>query len=281
MDFETLEHEGRNIRFASLGEGTPVVLLHGFPDGPESWAPTAAALAEAGHRALVPYLRGYHRDTIVAGRAYSSAEFADDIVHLLDALDLDDAVLVGHDWGAAYVWSALGAHPERVRAAVPIGIPHPACLKPSLDLLWGVRHFFYFKAPASDQRAARKNFAYVEKLYTRWSPDWTGDDRDQAVARVKKMFSDPAVLHEALQYYRDLTLKPDPANDYRASCPALIVAGAADFGGDMGPYEESVERFDDSAQLLVVDGAGHWPHREGESEFVSHLVALVDRVTES
>jgi len=279
VDFETLEHDGRKIRLADVGQGTPVVLLHGFPDGPESWAQTAAALADAGHRAIVPFLRGYHGDTIVPGRGYSRADFADDIVHLLDALGLDDAVLVGHDWGASFVWSTLSAHPERVRAVVPIAIPHPACLKPSLGLLWGVRHFFYFKAPASDQRAARNDFTYIEQLYRRWSPDWTGAARDDAVARIKEMFRDPAVLHEALQYYRDLSLKPDPSSNFRVACPALLVAGTADFDGNLEPYQASVARCDGAAELLAVEGAGHWPHREGEHEFIEQLIALVDGVS--
>lgn len=281
MNFETIEHQGRSVRVAAQGDGTPVVLFHGFPDGPESWASTADALANSGHRAIVPYLRGYHPDTIVPGRPYARPEFADDVVHLLDALNLESAVLVGHDWGAALVWNALAAHPERVRAVVPIAIPHPACLKPSLGLLWGVRHFFNFKAPFSDRRAARNDFAYVEQLYTRWSPEWKGAERDEAVSRIKQVFGDDAVLHEALQHYRDLSLKPDPASDFRVSCPGLIVAGADDFNGDMGPYEETVKRFDAPAQLFVVDGAGHWPHREGESEFLAQLLALIDALPPS
>lgn len=278
MKFQTIEHQGRSVRVASQGEGTPVVLFHGFPDGPESWAATADALAESGHCAIVPYLRGYQLDTIVSGRPYTNVEFAGDVVHLLDALDLESAVLVGHDWGAALVWSTLAAHPERVRAIVPIAIPHPACLQPSLGLLWGVRHFFYFKAPFSDRRSARNDFAYLEQLYTRWSPQWKGTERDEAVARIKHAFSDEAVLHEALQYYRDLSLKPDAASDYRVSCPGLIVAGSDDFDGDMGPYEQTIERFDAIAQLLVVDGAGHWPHRESEPDFIAQLVAFVDNL---
>ena len=281
MNFETLEHAGRSTRFASVGEGTPVVLLHGFPDGPESWASVAQALAEAGHRAIVPYLRGYHPDTIAPDRPYGREEFAGDVVHLLDALGVESAVLVGHDWGASHVWSTVGSHPERVRAVAPIAIPHPACIAPSPRLLWGVRHFFYFKAPWSDQRAARNDFAYIEGLYRRWSPRWTGAQRDGAVARVKEMFSDPAVLHEALQYYRDLSLSPDPANKFRVSCPGLLVAGAEDFGGDMAPYEASLERFDAPAELLVVEGAGHWPHAEGEDQFIPALLKLVDSVSDS
>ena len=275
MEFETVEHDGRSVRFASLGSGTPVVLLHGFPDGPESFESIAQALADAGHRAIVPFLRGYHPDTIAPGRAYGRAEFADDVVHLLDAVGEEAAVIAGHDWGAAIAWAALAAHPERVRAVAPIAIPHPACLKPSPNLVWGVRHFFYFKLPWSDRRAARNDFAYIERLYRRWAPNWSGPSRNTALGGAKRRFADPAVLHEALQYYRDLSLKPDPASRFRPGCPGLIVMGGDDFGGDRRPYEASVEQFDAPAELLVVEGAGHWPHLEGEAEFIERLLALV------
>lgn len=275
MNFETITHDGRNVRVASVGEGAPVVLLHGFPDGPRSWADSAAALAAAGHRAIVPYLRGYHPDTIVAGRPYHRAEIGADVVHLLDALGLERAVLVGHDWGAACVWSAVSQFPDRVSAIVPIAIPHPASMTPSLGLLWGVRHFFNLKAPLSDRRVARNNFAYIDTLYERWAPRWRGASRGAAVADAKEQFADPAVLHEALQWYRDLSFKRDASNNFRVACPGLLVAGGADFDGDLDPYEWSVARFDAPAELLVIDDAGHWPHREGQAEFDARLIAFV------
>jgi len=276
MDFETITHEGRGVRVASVGEGTPVVLLHGFPDGPRSWGTTADALAAAGHRAIVPYLRGYHPDTIVAGRPYGRAEIGEDVTHVLDALGVERAVLVGHDWGAACVWSAVSQSPERAVGVVPIAIPHPASMKPSIGLMWGVRHFFNLKGPLSDRRVARNNFAYIDTLYERWAPRWRGASRGTAVADAKEQLADPEVLHEALQWYRDLSFKPNPLNNFRVDCPGLLVVGGADFGGDLEPYERSVSRFDAPAELLVVDGAGHWPHREGQAEFDARLVAFVD-----
>lgn len=278
MDFETIAHDGRNVRVAAMGEGTPVVLLHGFPDGPRSWRDTAEALVAAGHRAIVPYLRGYHPDTIAPGRSYGRAEIGADVVHLLDALDIERAVLVGHDWGAACVWSAVAQFPDHALGVVPIAIPHPASLKPSPQLLWAVRHFFTFKAPMSDRRTARNDLAYIDTLYERWAPDWRGAARGAAVASAKEMFSDPRVLHEALQWYRDLSLRPDARNDFRVGCPGLLVAGGNDLGGDLGAYERSLQRFDAPAELLVVEGAGHWPHREGQLAFDQHLVAFVDSI---
>lgn len=279
LSYTTVEHDGRHVRYASVGEGTPVVLLHGFPDGPDSWETIADGLAAGGHRAIVPYLRGYHRDTIVPGRAYDGAEFAGDVAHLIDAVGEESAVLVGHDWGAALVWATLARHPERVRAAVPIAIPHPACIGASPRLVWSVRHFFYFKAPWSDQRTRRNDFAYIDKLYRRWSPNWAGAERDAAIERANQSFREPEVLHEALQYYRDLSFRPDPASNFRVGCPGLVVTGEEDLGTGSEPYDASVGRFDAPAELLTVPGAGHWPHREGEPEFIERLVALVDSVS--
>lgn len=266
------------MRVASVGDGPPVVLFHGFPDGPRSWAGTADALAAAGRRAIVPYLRGYHPDTIAAGRSYGRAELGADVVHLLDALGIDQAVLVGHDWGAGCVWNAVAQHPERATAVVPIAIPHPATLKPSVGLAWAARHFANLKAPLSDKRAARNDFAYIDTLYERWAPRWRGPARDVAVAEVKEMFSDPRVLHEANQWYRDVSFKPDTANAFRVGCPGLLVVGGADFGGNLGPYEQSLARFDGPAELMVVEGAGHWPHREAQAEFDQRLLEFLAAV---
>ncbi len=278
MNYDTIEHGGRNVRVASVGDGTPVVLLHGFPDGPDSWAHTAASLAAAGHRAIVPYLRGYHPDTITPGRGYGREEIGDDVAHLLDAMELDAAIVVGHDWGAGCAWSAVARHPERISGLVPVAIPHPASMKPSLPLLWGVRHFFYFKAPWSDQRTRRDDFAYIDTLYERWSPKWRGPDRDAAVAGAKEMFADERVLHEVLQWYRDLSLRPSDASRFDVPCPGLLVMGAEDFGGDVDPYERSARRFDPPAEVLSIAGAGHWPHREGQAEFDERLVDFVGRI---
>jgi len=275
MDFSTIEYDGRRFRLADQGTGPTVVLLHGFPDGPESWTETATAVAAAGHRVVVPYLRGYHPDTIDPDRGYSTGEISGDVVDLLDAIDVDRAVIVGHDWGASCTWGVAGRWPERARAIVPIGIPHPAALRPSPRLAWAVRHFWYFKAPLSDRRTARNDLAYLDTLYRRWSPAWTGSARDETVARAKQILGDSRVLHEALDWYRALSFKPDPANDFRYGGPGLLVAGGADFGGDLDPYRTSLERFDGPVELLVIDGAGHWPHREDPDRFDAALVAFL------
>ncbi|MDH4116529.1 MAG: alpha/beta hydrolase [Acidimicrobiia bacterium] len=271
MEFCTIEGPNQRFRVSLRGEGDPVVLLHGFPDFPQSWGPTADVLADHGYRVIVPYLRGYHPDTITPGRRYRNRETGGDLIDLLDALGLPEATVVGHDWGASVAWAASGLAPDRLAAMVPIAVPDPGTVKPGLGFAWQVRHFWGFKAPLSDARAARNGRAYIERLYRRWAPTWEGSDREEAVSRAREAFGDPTVLHHALEWYRDLSLnggtRPRPA------CPILLVTGSADFGGDLGPYERTARRH--GAETLVVDGAGHWPHREAPAVFHTQLLGFL------
>src|SRR3954447_9433906 len=102
----TATAHGQRFVLTDTGTGPLVVLLHGFPDTPAGWAPAATTLNRSGYRTVVPYLRGYHPDTIVPDRGYSGDEIAADAVRLLDAVGADRAVLVGHDWGAAIAYRA-------------------------------------------------------------------------------------------------------------------------------------------------------------------------------
>ena len=161
-----LESEFKNVtvgeqtwRYRDSGQGPPVVLFHGFPDTPQSYAGIARSLNEAGYRTILPYLRGYHPDTLVPGRSYDALSLAEDVVGLLDALGLESAVLVGHDWGATLVYGAAALAPDRVEAIVPIAIPHPRTLKPKnalqvLGLLVVSRHFLYFQLPWAEARTS-------------------------------------------------------------------------------------------------------------------------------
>jgi pimeloyl-ACP methyl ester carboxylesterase len=284
-EFQNLTREGQTWRYHDAGEGPAVVLFHGFPDTPQSWANIAGALNDAGYRTIVPYLRGYHPDTIVEGRPYDAMTLAEDVLGLLDALDLESATLIGHDWGASLIYGATALAPERVEALVPIAIPHPKTLKPknaiqTIGLFVLARHFIYFQMPWAESGTRRRDFAYIDTLYHRWSPAWKGPERDAAIARVKSAFSDPAVLTAALDYYRAMFKKS--AHDLRQlDAPlrtrGLMVAGGKDFGGHLGPYKKSQSLFTEGAEILVIPEAGHWPHRESPKMFGDALLRFLGK----
>ena len=272
MDFSEITRDGQTWRYADQGTGEAVILLHGFPDLPHSWAEIADAVAGAGYRVIVPYLRGYHPATLVVDRTYDHLTLGADAIGLMDALEIETAVIAGHDWGASVLWSVVDQAPERLRGVVPIAIPHLAALKPSLKTAWFVRHFLYFKAPASDARARRRNFAYIRGLFDRWAPEWTGPSRERAEVEIVEAFRNPAVLHAALDYYR--ALKPGGAAE-RCPVPGLLVVGSEDFGGDMAGPVSSDDYFDAPMELAVMEGAGHWPHIENQREFIERLLAFL------
>lgn len=282
-EFQNVTRDGQTWRYHDAGDGPAVVLFHGFPDTPHSYAGIARALNQAGYRTILPYLRGYHPDTLVAGRGYDTLSVAEDAIGLLDALELESAVLVGHDWGATVVYGATALAPERINAIVPIAIPHPKTLKPknalqAVGLLFMARHFLYFQTPWCEAGTRRGDFAYIDTLYRRWAPSWTGPERDAALAHAKAAFSNPAVLTGAIDWYRAMSAKTErPLERLRGPMKTcgLLVAGGKDFGGHLGPYKKSQTLFEEGAEVLVMPEAGHWPHREDQPKFTDALLRFL------
>ena len=151
-----------------------------------------------------------------------------DPIAFLDALGEREAILVGHDWGAAIVYGAATFHPERVRAIVPIAIPHPAQLPRNPSTLWGARHFLALKMPWAEGAVRRSDFAYLERLYRRWSPSWAGAARDRSLGAAKRAFTDERSLSGALDYYRALSLRPVAEFARAPDIRGLVVAGTTD-----------------------------------------------------
>jgi pimeloyl-ACP methyl ester carboxylesterase len=131
--------ETNGIRMAVLdrGEGPAVVLCHGFPELAYSWRHQVPALVAAGFHALVPDQRGYgatDRPGDVA--TYDIHHLTGDLVGLLDALEVERAVFVGHDWGGAVVWMMPLLHPARTAGVVGVNTPYlPRPPLPPVSLL--------------------------------------------------------------------------------------------------------------------------------------------------
>src|SRR5438270_2835086 len=104
---------GVEIEFDVTGGGTPVVLLHGFPDSGRLWRNQVPALAGAGFQVIVPDLRGYGRsDKPAEVEAYSLMHIAGDVLAIIADLNIPRAHVVGHDWGAALAWARATFRPD-------------------------------------------------------------------------------------------------------------------------------------------------------------------------
>ena len=266
--------DGQEFLFADSGSGPLVVLYHGFPDTPDGWDGIAERLAAAGYRAVRPYLRGYHPDTIVPGRPYDAVTNGQDVIRFLDAIGEQDAFLVGHDWGATCVFSATAQAPDRVRGICPIAIPHTKFLERNLGTLIGVRHFFALKLPWAESSVKRGNFAYLDTLYKRWAPNWSGPVRDGSLEAAKQCFADDRCLTGAIDWYRGLSFKPVPELLNVPDVRGFVVGGSV----DIAPPEamrQTAAALADGSEVMIAEGAGHWPHREAEKEFTTRLIAFL------
>jgi pimeloyl-ACP methyl ester carboxylesterase len=135
--------ETNSLRMAvyEQGQGKPIIFLHGFPDMAFSWRFQLPAFADAGYRAIAPDLRGYNRTSSPPDIVdYCVEELIADVQGLLEALELDSAVFVGHDWGALLLWQMAMLAPEQIEKLAILNIPH------------------YARAPVDPVRVMRERF---------------------------------------------------------------------------------------------------------------------------
>jgi pimeloyl-ACP methyl ester carboxylesterase len=161
------------LRVIERGAGPAVVLCHGFPGLAHSWRNQLPVLAAAGFRAIAPDMRGYGGSGRPADpAAYDRAHTVADLTGLLDALGIDDAVFVGHDFGAGLTWDLPQWAPGRVRALVQLGLPRtpPSPVRPSDAFARLARkhflHLHYFQEPGvADAELDRDPAGFLARVY--------------------------------------------------------------------------------------------------------------------
>lgn len=129
-----VESNGIRLHIAEQGSGFPVLLLHGFPELWYSWRHQLPALATAGYHAIAPDQRGYgESDKPDDVASYRVSNLVADMIGLLDALDLEHAAVVGHDWGGPVAWQLALRHPERIKSVAVLNTPYrpPGPLPPT------------------------------------------------------------------------------------------------------------------------------------------------------
>src|SRR6202165_1442621 len=125
--------QANGLRFRAMvdgpADGDMFILLHGFPEGAESWTKQVDALAKAGCLAVAPDLRGYGlSDAPGAKESYTIDQLVDDVAALVKAFGRKSAHVAGHDWGAIVAWFFASRHPEMTKTLTALSVGHPAAL---------------------------------------------------------------------------------------------------------------------------------------------------------
>lgn len=196
---------GVSLHVEDDGRGPAVLLLHGWPDSARLWRAQLPALVAAGYRVIAPDQRGFGRSERPAEvAAYRPSELLGDVIGLLDALEIDQVQLVGHDWGAFVGWLTATLRPERVRSLVALSVPHPAAARTlrQREMSW-YQLFFQF-AGVAEAWLQHDDWALFRELLR-------GDgDIDQYIADLAR----PGALTASLNWYRAiLHPQPPPAGD--------------------------------------------------------------------
>jgi len=256
----------------SWGDAGPLVILtHGFPDTAHTWDVVGPRVAAAGFRVLAPFTRGIAPSSAPADGAYDADSMGRDLLGLIEAAGEEQAILVGHDFGASAVYAATGLAPERVRRMVTVAIPHPASLKPTPALMWGARHFATLRFPGAVGRFSAGDFQGIRVLYERWSP--TFDWPDSEFEAAKNSYSAPGCCAAALSYYK-FVAAPSKGIAARIAVPSLVIGGRDDGVADEGAFMGSLSRFTGDVDVVMVPG-GHFLHREHPEPFMDVLLPFL------
>ena len=267
------------LTFGILEAGTgPLALcLHGFPDTAWTWQHLLPELAAAGYRAVAPFMRGYAPTEVPADGQYSIATLAADALALHTALGGDEnAVLIGHDWGAEASYLAARLEPERWRRLVTVAIP-PAGLDELLLTDYDqLKRFFYLfllqdDSGLAEQVAGKDDMAFLGRLWQDWSP---GFDGSEYLHRVQESLRAPENLYAAIGYYRATQLG-DYSHLGPAPQPTLYLHGNRDGCISADLVRDADEFLSAGSRLEFIEDAGHFLHIERPAEVNSKIVAWV------
>ncbi|MEM8769915.1 MAG: alpha/beta hydrolase, partial [Pseudomonadota bacterium] len=300
--FHEIESNGITMRVAEMGEGPAVLLAHGWPESWYSWRNQIKALADAGYRALAPDMRGYGgTDAPEDVASYNLFELAADMVGVLDALEIETATMVGHDWGAPVATHTVLVYPERFNGLVLMSVPYGG--RSPVNPLDAMRaqagdNFFYmvyhneaggvaeaeydsdprgflsriYQSPASPRHPPevtdpkRAAGGWIPRLGEPLGlPDWLREeDLDYYVSQFEQ-----AGFRGGVNYYRNFDRNwqmTEEQGSAPVTVPTLFIAGEADLVIGGASSEQLAAQMAETVPMLknivLLPGIGHWVQQE-------------------
>lgn len=277
-DPEVLDFALPNLRMSALAwgpaDGRLILCLHGFPDSAHSWRHLGPQLAEAGYRVVAPFMRGYAPTEIPVDEDYHVGALVSDVLELHDALGApDDAVLVGHDWGALAA-NTVAAYPDSpFRTVVSMAVPPiPAISRSRFGVLRTMQmgliqlrmswYIMYFQLPAVPERTLG---SVIGRLWRDWSPP--GTDVSADVATTLAALPTSAHRVAAVGYYRAMVRPGGATSPYAAltahmlelpRIPMLYLHGRQDGAMQVGYTEQLHGLLPPGSRVETISGAGHF-----------------------
>jgi len=266
---QEIQSNGTQIFVRVGGKGPAVVLLHGYGETGDMWAPLAAALVQD-HKVVVPDLRGMGLSSHPAG-GYDKKTQGEDIAGILDALKIDKVELVTHDIGNMVGYAFAAEHPDRVSKFALMDAPLPGVgpweeiLKN--PLLW----HFRFGGPDMERLVKGRERIYLDRFWNEFSADPKKFD-EASREHYAKLYARPGAMHSGFEQFKAFD---QDAIDNKAflsngplTMPVLAVGGEKSFGPMMATVMRAAAT---NAREAVIPLAGHWLMEENPADTINLL----------
>lgn len=282
-----------SYRETGPADGPVALLLHGFPYDAHAYDDVAERLAAAGCRCIIPSLRGYADTRFVSPgtpRSGEQAALGADLLALLDALNIQRAVLAGYDWGGRAACVVAALWPQRVVGLVScepgyniqdIAAASQPAAPEAEHRLW---YQYYLHSDRGYTALETNRDAFCRLLWQQWSPLWTFSDQQfQATARS---FHNPDFVDVVTHSYRHRfgLVEGDPqyaaiqqqlARQPLISVPTAILAGTDDGVRPIEDERTALSKFTGPVRRVILDGVGHNVPQEAPADFADAVLSLV------
>ncbi len=265
---------GAAIHVRVGGKGPAVVLLHGYGETGDMWAPLAAELARE-HLVVVPDLRGFGLSSRpVSG--YDKKTQAGDIASVLDALKVEKADLVTHDIGNMVGYAFAAQHPDRVTKFVLMDAPLPGIGPWDQIVRSHALWHFSFGGPDAERLVAGRERIYLDRFWNEFSAD-PKKFSEASREHYAKLYARPGAMHAGFAQFAAFD---QDARDNQAflakgklTMPILAIGGEKSFGPTMAVVMRAAAT---DVQEMVIPNSGHWLMEEQPKATVAAVRAFLE-----
>ena len=278
-----------DVGYADAGpvDGAVVILLHGWPYDIHAYVDVVPVLVSAGYRVIVPYLRGFGSTRFLSAGTFRNGQqsaLGVDVVELMDALRIDQAIVAGFDWGARTACIVAALWPQRCKALVSVSgylivdrEANQRPLPPEAELAWWYQ--YYFATERGRRGYAENRDAFNQLIWRLASPKWDFDDA--TFARTAPSFANPDHVDIVIHNYRWRLRLANGERRYAilerrlATRPAITVPAvtiASDFDGAAANGDAYASRFSGRYSHRILNGIGHNVPQEAPRDFVQAVL---------
>src|SRR5690349_10295276 len=272
---EAIQTDGATLHVRSGGHGPAVILLHGYGETGDMWAPLAAELARD-HTVVVPDLRGMGLSSRPED-GYDKKTQGHDVAHVIDALQIDRADLVTHDIGNMVGYAFAAQYPGRVASFILMDAPLPG-VGPWDEIvrsraLW----HFSFQGPDAERLVAGRERIYLDRFWNEFSAD-PSRFSEESREHYARLYAQPGAMHAGFNQFaafdQDAIDNKTFVANGKLSMPVLAVGGEKSFGPTMAVVMRAAAI---NVQELVIPDAGHWLMEEQPAATIAAVRAFLDR----